>query len=90
MRTHRCVPTLAAVIALAAPAAPAYGADIDAPGGGGTVSTVVAHQQASSSDWLIGVGAAAGVVLVGAGVAGSRRTSRRVSVARGARTAGGS
>ncbi|MGO9971644.1 MAG: hypothetical protein ACLP01_02190 [Solirubrobacteraceae bacterium] len=82
MRTHRYVPTIAAIIALATPAAPAFAADADVATAGGTTATGPAHHQAPPADWLIAAGAGCGVLLIGASTAGSRRAIRRTRIAR--------
>jgi hypothetical protein len=84
---------LAALVTLVGGAAPAGAYTLNAGGGGPaqTTTPVVAHHHSSgSSDWLIAVGAAGGVALVGAGVAGSRRANRRTATASQARAASGS
>ena len=84
MRLHRRVRTLAAVVSLAAVAAPAAHASSIGEGGGSspltspTVSHAAAHSDSGSPDWaVIAVGAGGAAVLVGAGVGGSRRRNRR-------------
>ena len=86
MRLFRGVPL---VSALATPAtvgtAPAYAQDAIAPSAGvpQNGSALVAHHSSAPSDgWLIGAGVGGGVALIGAGVASSRRTSRRTTTAR--------
>jgi hypothetical protein len=79
MRLNRGVCTFAAVASIAAAAAPAaFANDID-QGGGDPVATapqvVAAHRDASSADWALIAGGA--VLVVGAGVGGSRVLSRR-------------
>jgi hypothetical protein len=83
MRLHRCVPVLAAVVSLAGVSAPlAEASDAMAPGGGGPVHLAApAPHQTGSSDWLIGLGTATGIVVLGTGAivtARDRRASRRV------------
>ena len=81
----RCLATLAAV-----GTPPASAQDAIAPSGGvsQTGSALVAHHRSGSSDgWLLGVGVGGGVALIGAGVASSQRTRRRVSGARQMRAA---
>jgi hypothetical protein len=91
MRLHRRGPVLAALATLASVGTPtALAQDAIAPSGGlpQTGSAVVAHHPSGSSDgWLIDVGVAGGVALVGVGFAGSQRTSRRVAASRRARAA---
>lgn len=91
MRLHRGVPVLAAVVTLAG-SAPAYAFDAGTQGGGipQTPTALAAHHQSGSTDWLIGVGAASGVALIGAGVAGSRRVTRRTASTRRVGAASGS
>lgn len=85
MHLHRCVPVVAAVISLAgATSAPvALAAEAMAPGGGGTVpptaTTVVQHHSAGSADWIIGIGTATGIVVLGTGALATRR-NRRLTV----------
>lgn len=79
MRLHRGVATLAAVLSLAGISAPvAYGLDNVTPGSGGQ-ATPLRVQQASSgpSDWLIAVGAAGAITVLGTGAAAQRRHTRR-------------
>lgn len=81
MRLNRGVCTFAAVASLAAAAAPVAGANDIGEGGGDPVASAShvapAHSDPSSTDWaLIAIGGGA-VVLVGAGVGGSRAHSRR-------------
>jgi hypothetical protein len=85
MRINRCVRTLAAVASLAAATAPAaYGSDID-EGGSGPPPTpraqvATSHPGSSSTDWaLLALGTGGVIVLVGAGVGGSRAYTRRRS-----------
>jgi hypothetical protein len=85
MHLHRCVPVVAAVISLAgATSAPvALASDAMAPGGGGpvppTTTTVVQHHSAGSIDWIIGIGTATGIVVLGTGALATRR-NRRLTV----------
>ncbi len=91
MRIHRSIPMLAAVATLVGSAAPAaYASDNVAAGSGGAVSSTaqVQHNSSGTGDWLIGLGAAGAVTLAGAGVASSRRASRRRAT--GTRTAAAS
>jgi hypothetical protein len=92
MRLHRGVPMLAAVVTLAGVSAPAaYGLDDISPGGGGSqAATPAVDHSAGPSDWLIGLGAAGGITLAGAGLASSRRTRRRTGSAHRVRAASGS
>jgi len=92
MRLHRVVPMLASVATLAAVSAPAASAQQPISPSGGvpqTGTTLAAHHSSGSSDWLIGVGAAGGVVLVSAGLAGTRRAHRRTATAQRIRAASG-
>jgi hypothetical protein len=85
MRLHRGVRTLAAVASLAAAAAPTAHAYAIGQGGGSLPATASpAHHVArawrdpGSTDWaVIAIGAGGALVLVGAGVGGSRVHSRR-------------
>lgn len=80
MRINRCVRTLAAVAGVAAATAPAaYASDIGEGGGGLPFNQVTTtHRDSGSTDWgLIAVGAGGAIVLVGAGVGGSRAHRRR-------------
>ena len=85
MRLHRCMPVLATVVALAGVSAPvAQASQAMAPEGGGSVQaaapTVVQSHSAGSVDWIIGIGTATGIAVLGTGVAATRR-NRRVTVA---------
>jgi hypothetical protein len=83
MRLHRCVPVLATVLSLAGVSASgAQASEAMAPSGGigQATPTVVEHPSGGSIDLLIGIGTAAGVVVVGTGAAATRR-NRRLSVA---------
>ncbi|HUA71739.1 MAG TPA: hypothetical protein VMA96_11665 [Solirubrobacteraceae bacterium] len=82
MRLNRGVRTFAAIASLAAATSPAAYANDIREGGGNPVPTAAqvatAHRNSSSTDWaLIAIGAGGAVVLVGAGVGGSRAHSRR-------------
>jgi len=92
MRLYRGVPLLAAVVTLAGVSTPAaYGFDSVSPaGGGGQPTAPVVDHSAGPSDWLIGLGAAGGITLAGAGVASSRRARRRTASAHRVRAASGS
>jgi len=87
MRINRCVRTFAAVASLAAATAPATRASDIGEGGSGlspTPSAQVAtsHHDSSSTDWaLLALGTGGVIVLVGAGVGGSRAYTRRRSSA---------
>jgi len=87
MRLNRCVRTLAAVVSLAATTAPAaYAKDIGAGGGGlppaPRAQVTTSNHDAGSADWaLIALGTGGAIVLVGAGVGGSRAYSHRRSSA---------
>jgi len=84
MRLHRCVPVLAAVVSLAGVSAPiAQASEAVAPSGApdGQVAASARPQPGNSSDWLIGLGTATGIVVLGTGgivTVRDRRTSRRV------------
>jgi hypothetical protein len=88
MGLTRCARTLAAVASLAAATAPAaYASDIGEGGGGLPVTlraqVTTTHHDSGATDWpLIALGTGGAVVLVGAGVAGSRANSRRRTSAR--------
>jgi hypothetical protein len=92
MRPHHGVRALAAVAAAAALTAPAAQAKFSnylAPYTPHPAAS--AHYSGGATDWtLIGVGAAGGVVLVGAGATTSRRSRRRDASIAGARAARGS
>jgi hypothetical protein len=93
MRSSSRVSMLAAVATLAGVgAAPAYAFKAGSMGGGAAPSAgVVAHHPASETDWvLIGVAAAGGVTLAGAGVGATRRLGAPTARSRGAGSAGGS
>lgn len=83
MRLNRGVTTLAAVASLAAASAPAaHASAIGGEGGGGlpptTPQVTASPRDTGSTDWsLIAIGAGGAVVLVGAGVGGSRAYDRR-------------
>ncbi len=80
MRLRRVVPMLATAITLstgaAAPAALAL--DNTAPSSG-QPTTLVLHHPDSSVDWLIILGTAGGVTLLGSGLAANRRGARRAT-----------
>ena len=85
MRLYRHVPVLAAVVTLAGASAPVASAEHPLSGSGGgppTVTTLATHDSSGSTDWLIGAVAAGGVVLVSAGVAGTRHAHHRTATAR--------
>ncbi|MGO9890466.1 MAG: hypothetical protein ACLP0L_21560 [Solirubrobacteraceae bacterium] len=96
MRLNRGVRTLAAVASLAAATAPAAHASAIGEGGGGLPATgssvshvAPGHHDSGSTDWaLIAIGAGGTVVLVGAGVGGSRAYSRRRTSTSGVEAAG--
>jgi hypothetical protein len=82
MRLNRGVRTLVAVAGLAAATAPAAHASAVAEGGSGLPPTAPhvapAQRDPSSTDWsLIAIAGGGAIVLVGAGVGGSRAHSRR-------------
>jgi len=85
MRINRCVRTLAAVASLAAATTPAAHASAIGEGGGGLPPTsgaqvATSHHDSSSTDWaLLALGTGGAIVLVGAGVGGSRAYTRRRS-----------
>ena len=77
MRVHKSVPTLAAIVTLAAAASPAYA--IEQVSNGSPSSQAAAatqHHSDGSIDWIIGIGAATGLTVIGTGVAASRRRGR--------------
>jgi hypothetical protein len=82
MRLHRCMPVLAAVVSLAGVSAPlAQASDAIAPGGGGSLGesptpVVQQHHPAGSVDWVIGIGSAAGLAILGAGATVTLRSRR--------------
>ena len=82
MRLHRSVPVLAAALALAGVSAPVASAhDAMAPSGGiGQPTTVVQHHSTGSTDWIIGIGTATGIAVVGTGTAAGLRHRRRAAV----------
>ncbi len=84
MRLHRGVPVLAAVIALASTAPAAQAFEPDAGGGGGQSSPVlIQHHTSSSPDWLlVGVAAAGGLTVAGAGLGANRRRTPRSATVR--------
>ncbi len=91
MRLHRCVPVLAAVVSLAGVSAPvAYGSEAMAGSGGTPVPTtqVVQHHSAGSIDWVVGIGAATGIVVLGTGAAATLRGRRALAGSRETRAAG--
>ena len=82
MRLRRDVPLLAAVLTLAGSSAPAaYGLANRAPiAGGDQPKAARVQDSAAGSDELLAFGVAAGgLALVGAGIASSRRSTRRRS-----------
>jgi hypothetical protein len=82
MRLRRGVPTLAAIATAAAIAAPAAQARFDEsmPGQAPVAPQVVQHNGGGSTDWsLIGLGAAGGIALLGAGTVRSRHVRRRTA-----------
>jgi hypothetical protein len=78
MRIHRCVPMLAAVVSLSGVSAPvAYGFEAMSPGGDiAQPAPVVQHHSGSSIDWVIGIGTATGIVVLGTGAAATMRNRR--------------
>jgi len=82
MRVHRCMPVFAAVVSLAGGSAPvAYATDATAPSGAPAHLAAPAPHQTGSSDWLIGLGTATGIAVLGTGAivtARDRRSSRHV------------
>ncbi|HUA48646.1 MAG TPA: hypothetical protein VMA77_25665 [Solirubrobacteraceae bacterium] len=89
MHLHRCLPVVAAVVSLAgATSAPAaLASEAMAPGGGGTVppttTTVVQHHSAGSVDWIVGIGTATGIVILGTGALATRRNRRLTAAGSG-------
>lgn len=82
MRLRRGAPMIAAIATAAAIAAPAAQARFDEsmPGQAPVAPRVVQHSGGGSTDWaLIGIGAAGGVALFGAGTARSRHVRRRTT-----------
>jgi hypothetical protein len=82
MRLRRGVPMLAAIATTAAIAAPAAQARFDEsmPNHPPSVPYVVHHSGGGSTDWaLIGLGAAGGIALLGAGAARSQHVLRRTT-----------
>jgi hypothetical protein len=80
MRLHDGVRALAiagTIGAIAAPAAQATQA-MQPSGGGPAAAPVVSQQPGGSTDWLL-IGAGTGVVVLGAGIAGSRRIRWRAA-----------
>ena len=93
MRLHRCMPMLATVVTLAGVAAPvAEASQAMAPGGGGLsqlpAPTVIQHHSAGSSDWVIGIGTAAGLAALGTGAVATRRNRRPAATSPRTRPAG--
>lgn len=95
MRLHHCVRMLAAAATLAVASAPAAQASAIDGGGGGSEGTVARVQQhiaprhSSSTDWeLIAIAGGGTVALLGAGLGGSRRRTRRPDSAGDVRAAG--
>ncbi|HUA44161.1 MAG TPA: hypothetical protein VMA77_02970 [Solirubrobacteraceae bacterium] len=84
MRLHRCVPVLAVVVSLAGVSAPlAEASQAEAPSAGipqPTTPTVIQHHSAGSADWIIGIGTAAGIAVLGTGAVATRR-NRRLTLA---------
>ena len=77
MRLHKSVPTLAAIFTLVAAASPAYAVERVSNGNpGGQPAAITQHHSDDSIDWIIGIGAATGLTVVGTGVAASRRRGR--------------
>jgi hypothetical protein len=91
MRLHRCMPVLAAVVSLAGVSAPiAQASEAVAPSGGisqPAAPTVVPHQSAGSADWVIGIGTATTVALLGTGAAVTLRNRRPVAASTKTRAA---
>ena len=92
MRLHRCMPMLATVVTLAGVAAPvAEASQAMAPGGGlsqPASPTVVQHHSAGSVDWVIGIGTAAGLAVLGTGAVATRRNRRPAATSTRTRPAG--
>ncbi len=79
MRLHRGVRMLAAVATISATLAPAAEAKFDNSTYPGGAPYVVHHTGGSADGMLIGLGAAGGLALIGAGAATSRRALRRTA-----------
>jgi hypothetical protein len=78
MHLRRGVPALAAILSLAATApSAAYGLERASYGASGVASTTVVQPHSSdSTDWLVAIGAAGGVTVVGGGMVVKRRQTR--------------
>jgi hypothetical protein len=77
MRLHKSVPTLAAIFTLVGAATPAYGFEPVSSGSpSGDRAAITEHHAHDSTDWIIGIGAATGLTLIGTGAAVSRRRGR--------------
>jgi hypothetical protein len=91
MRSHHAIRMLAAVAVAGGITAPAAYARFDnvpvnVPPLGNHYAAALSHHAGGSPDWtLIGAGAAGGLTLLGAGVATSRRATRRTAPASRAR-----
>jgi hypothetical protein len=94
MRLHNSLSILATAASLAAISVPvAHAEAIGDDGGGGTLTNqhiAAGSQRASSTDWtVIALASGGAVVLIGAGVGGSRGLNRRHGPADQARAARG-
>jgi hypothetical protein len=73
MRLRKSVPMLAAIVTLAGAASPAHAVERVSNGGPSGQPTAISHHSDDSMDWIIGLGAATGLTVIGTGVAVSRR-----------------
>jgi hypothetical protein len=86
MRLHRGVPMLASVPTLVGTSTPAYAFVRPSGGGqGGQPTALTQHHSGDSTDWVVGIGAAGAVAVLGSAAGVARR--RRTLVTRPARTA---
>lgn len=78
MRVHRGIAVLATVLTMAGTSAPAANAFIRVGSGSsrGQPATVSHQRSDEPIDWVIGIGGAAGITLLGTGLVARRRRTR--------------
>ena len=79
MRPHRGVPMLAPVFTLVGASAPAASGYIRTSVGSlsGQPAVITHHSAGDSTDWLVGIGAVGGIVVVGTGLTANRARARK-------------
>ena len=89
MRVHRGIAVLATVVTMAGTSAPAANAFIRVGSGSSRGQPATGSDQRSdeSIDWVIGLGGAAGLTLLGTGLVARRRRTRASALPSSRRTA---